>query len=232
MPYAPDPYEVLGVSRDAGVPQIKAAFRRAALKCHPDSRAGDAGNADHKLRQLIAAYRFALRRAGQGARPPRPAGGRRTYTPQDFAREGFARARRGVPGPGPGIHVARSVRRATSLRSADVFPTRNETRTFIALWAIATAIGIAVGVGVAAYRSVGGMWDTTDLAVSIAYAELIYAALAIAAAVAVILTRKLIRYTIELTGHRWRVLPWLPSKGKLPPQTPNEKLPGSEDQQL
>ena len=97
MSYAPDPYEVLGVSRDAGVAQIKAAFRNAALKCHPDSQAGDADKAERKFRELIAAYRFVLRRAGQGARPPRPADSRRTYTPQDLAAPTPSRAPPSTP---------------------------------------------------------------------------------------------------------------------------------------
>jgi len=229
MSYAPDPYEVLGVSRDAGVAQIKAAFRHAALKCHPDSQAGDADKAERKFRELIAAYRFVLRRAGQGAPPLRPAGSRQTYTPQDLAREGFAHVRRRVAGPQPRPEEYRTVRRANSLKSTAVYPTRNETRTFFALWVISTAIGIAVGGAVAGYRAANGVWDTTDLVISVLYAELIYAALALAAVAAVILTRRLVRYTLQLTGHRWRILPWLPGKEKLPRDPPDEELPPEAD---
>lgn len=47
-------YEVLGVSANAGEATIRAAFRKAAKRCHPDLHGGDL-NAGRRLRQLIAA---------------------------------------------------------------------------------------------------------------------------------------------------------------------------------
>ena len=38
-----DFYEVLGVPRDADADAVKSAYRKAAMKSHPDRNPGDAG---------------------------------------------------------------------------------------------------------------------------------------------------------------------------------------------
>ena len=50
-----DPYEVLGVSRDASEEEIKAAYRRLAKKYHPDSNEGNASAAEH-FKEVNEAY--------------------------------------------------------------------------------------------------------------------------------------------------------------------------------
>ncbi len=50
-----DPYQVLGVSRDASDEEIKQAYRRLAKKYHPDRNPGDA-EAAKKMQQVNAAY--------------------------------------------------------------------------------------------------------------------------------------------------------------------------------
>ena len=50
-----DPYQVLGVSRDASDEEIKQAYRRLAKKYHPDRNPGDA-EAAKKMQQINAAY--------------------------------------------------------------------------------------------------------------------------------------------------------------------------------
>jgi curved DNA-binding protein CbpA len=55
----PEPYNVLGVEAGASDAAIKAAFRRAAKKCHPDMNAGNRAG-ERRLKRLIAARDFLL----------------------------------------------------------------------------------------------------------------------------------------------------------------------------
>ena len=50
-----DPYQVLGVSRDASDDEIKQAYRRLAKQYHPDRNPGDA-TAAKKMQEINAAY--------------------------------------------------------------------------------------------------------------------------------------------------------------------------------
>jgi curved DNA-binding protein CbpA len=53
-------HEVLGVEVGADDATIKAAFRRAAKRCHPDLNGGDRGGAG-RLSRLIAAREILMR---------------------------------------------------------------------------------------------------------------------------------------------------------------------------
>jgi molecular chaperone DnaJ len=50
-----DPYEVLGIARDAGEQEVKKAFRRLARELHPDVNAHDP-DAEEKFKQAAEAY--------------------------------------------------------------------------------------------------------------------------------------------------------------------------------
>ncbi|MBP5751444.1 MAG: DnaJ domain-containing protein, partial [Treponema sp.] len=50
-----DYYSVLGVSKDASVDDIKKAFRKQAMKYHPDRNPGDK-SAEEKFKEIAAAY--------------------------------------------------------------------------------------------------------------------------------------------------------------------------------
>lgn len=50
-----DPYEVLGVPRDADLEAIKSAYRRQAMRYHPDRNPGDAA-AEERFKELSEAY--------------------------------------------------------------------------------------------------------------------------------------------------------------------------------
>src|SRR5258707_1676479 len=51
-----DYYEVLGVTRTASVDDIKAAYRKCALKWHPDRHPQDKAEAEVKFRESTEAY--------------------------------------------------------------------------------------------------------------------------------------------------------------------------------
>src|SRR5512139_4115676 len=50
-----DYYEVLGVPRNASQKQIADAYRKLALKCHPDANPGD-DKASDKIKEAAEAY--------------------------------------------------------------------------------------------------------------------------------------------------------------------------------
>ncbi len=90
-----DPYEVLGVPRDADLEAIKRAYRQQAMRYHPDRNPGDAA-AEERFKELSEAYAL-LRDPESRARYDRhghaPAGGFATpaYTAEQW-REMFREA--------------------------------------------------------------------------------------------------------------------------------------------
>jgi len=56
MPDKRDYYEVLSVARNAGGDEIRRAYRKLALKYHPDNYKGDKAEAEVKFKELAEAY--------------------------------------------------------------------------------------------------------------------------------------------------------------------------------
>ncbi|MGB7156037.1 MAG: DnaJ domain-containing protein, partial [Candidatus Acidiferrales bacterium] len=51
-----DYYEILGLTRDAAGDQIKSAYRKAAMKWHPDRNPEHKSEAEHRFREASEAY--------------------------------------------------------------------------------------------------------------------------------------------------------------------------------
>lgn len=54
---AMNPYDVLGVARGASMSDIRKAYKRQALQCHPDRKPGDPA-AEERFKQVAQAYKM------------------------------------------------------------------------------------------------------------------------------------------------------------------------------
>jgi curved DNA-binding protein CbpA len=68
MPTTRDYYEVLGVAKDASGDEIKRAYRRMAMKHHPDRNRGDR-DAEERFVVVQKAYEFLMRHEKTGPLP-------------------------------------------------------------------------------------------------------------------------------------------------------------------
>jgi hypothetical protein len=210
-------YKVLGIEPGATLDEIRTAYRRAACRYHPDLQRGDSLAAERKLRELIVAYKFIARRLNPAAWSRSRHDQQKTYTPQDFAREGYERWRQVEDL----VDCDEPAGFMMPLRHKEAYPTRDETRTFAALWVVAVVLGIMFGCLAAAYRVRGLGADelpASDLLISILVGEVVYFLLAAGAVVMVVLTRKLVRLTLRLSS-RWLFLPGPDSARTLPEQS-------------
>lgn len=217
-----DPYRLLGVSRYAGLDDVRQAYRLAALRYHPDSRPADPVEAERKFRAVCEAYRTILAtfgpRAGRGDAFDPGA----TFTPADFAR------REG------GWTVPASAPRASSWGERAWWPwpttqkvafvTVNETRVFVAFWALAVVVGAAVTFFAAELGIIprsSSTADTGNLLAAFGAAVAVYLAMLAGTIVAIFMTRKLVTMTVQL-GLRLLPAPLRRKRGRhLPRSNPD-----------
>ena len=116
-----DPYEVLGLDADATSDEIKAAYRRLAMKHHPDKNPGDKAS-EWIFREVNRAYEI-LRDIGRGHR----SSGRHEARREG---QGYERAEReGEESDAPAREQARRERQAQEdFRRAEQFVKESERR--------------------------------------------------------------------------------------------------------
>lgn len=56
-----DPYEILGIERGVSIVSIKKAFRKLALRWHPDKNPNDLEKATAMMKKLNAAYSLLIK---------------------------------------------------------------------------------------------------------------------------------------------------------------------------
>ncbi|MFB3891124.1 MAG: J domain-containing protein [Phycisphaerae bacterium] len=216
-----DPYEILGVPRNADLTQVRQAFREAVLRCHPDLCREDPKGAEREFRKLVRAYEAVLEdleagesRAAGAARPPR------TLTPQDLALMDARQYLCVVDGPGT------AGRRGPMGAWKHTSPMRDESALFAILWLVALVLSLLGTLLLAGGLLTGGPADGPGpgtMLLLVFTPLVIYTAMLAGSLAIVFLTRKVVWLVF---GFRWRRALPAPAMGPdLPTPVPNDKLP-------
>ena len=179
-----DPYEVLGIARGATVEQIRTAYRKAALKYHPDNCPGDRSGAYEQFRRITTAYRAVMKYL----RPHAAVGADGTCSPAGFALHD-------VGWVFISAEQARAASPAERLRTRKMtYATRNETSLFFVLWlaSLALSIGGTIAAGLLAGSLPGRSITVFFLGLS---PLLLYVGLLVTILLIVPLTRRIV-YTL------------------------------------
>ena len=73
-----NPYEILGIATDATPEEVKKAYRREAMKWHPD-RCNDSSEARERFHQAAEAYKILSENGGRGGNGRTASGSGREY---------------------------------------------------------------------------------------------------------------------------------------------------------
>jgi hypothetical protein len=204
-------YEILGISPEASLKEIRQAYRKGALKYHPDNRHPARKEAEAKFRKLAKAYKAALRAHLPEFEKSKNNGAKKPYSPADLAR--MDTKWHSTPIDAHYTYQATDQLTSRTATSRSV-PTIDENRVFVISWAIATGLGIAIVLSGGAF----GIFDSPQgqvvllniLAVE-AMAILLVAAVLTGSVYCIVRTRDTIWLTLQ-----WgvRLLTFLPKAHK------------------
>jgi len=217
---AATPYEILGISPEASLEEIRLSYRKGALQYHPDHYSQNPLEAEEKFRKLAKAYKTALRthlpkyEENDGSKP---------FSPADFARMNTHwHSGRTHDWYISGNARGRTIENTATSRSV---ATVDENRVFILVWALATILGMAVVLSAGTLGMFGSLQDGMDLSnilVIEMMALFIVAAILAGAIYGIVLTRKTILLALQFGV---RLLPFIPNSRK-PKQLPKNAPQG------
>jgi hypothetical protein len=199
-------YDVLGISPDATLKEIRHAYHKGALRYHPDNRHRDPAKAEAKFRKLAKAYKIAMR-----AYLPKceVKSGNTPYSPADLARMNTGWHSEQVRGRYVSEGVCQQARQST--KTAHSVATIDENKVFVLIWEMATILGIAFVLSSGSLGIFGNLEGGVELS-HILVVEMLalftITAILGGAVYGLILTRKTIWLTLQ-----WgvRLLPFLPN---------------------
>ena len=215
-----DAYEVLGVSPIAGPEEVRRAFHRAVLQCHPDLCEGDMEEVHRRFGRVVGAYRrlravLIEQNRDDGEEIPIPD----AFNPADFAL--LARGWE-YRGSAEGLPPAKLEWLPNVVQQKVVEPTVNETRVFVIYWVLAIVLALGAGMLVSALVWQGGVEDEGGgMAWAVLTMLATYAGVLVVALVGIVATRRT-DWLLRIIGFRkQRSLP-APRKARRLPDERNQ----------
>lgn len=192
---AEDPHEVLGLLKGASLEQIRMAYHKAVLKCHPDMNPSDDAS-EAEFRRVTDAYQSLWR---NWMRPEEL----KRYSPGDYARtqaDWFIEP--GQIGGKPANASVPGAQRITYAR-------HNETRVFLLSWlaAMAVALVVAYFAAKAGVRFFKPESEGLYVLVLIGIPVLVYGAVVALTLWMLVNSRKIFWVVVQLGIHIRRALP-------------------------
>ncbi len=206
-----DPHEVLGLPIGASLEQIRIAYHKAVLKCHPDMNRSDDAS-EQEFRRVTDAYQALWR---NWMRPEE----QKRYTPGDYARTQADWFVDSLPGGKAVDPSAPGAQRITYAR-------HNETKVFLVSWLVAMFLALIVAYYAA---RLGVRWFKPDshllyVIVLIVIPIAVYGVVVAATLLVIINSRKIYWVVVQLGLHLRRALPG-------PTRLPREQKKIEKDQE-